>query len=209
MVNKHIRSYYRGMNEIQADDELKKKILRSAKSNQSRKKTAFFSIGIASACIAVVCAIAMFAFWGTSSKPRQPLFDGFAITAYAANGAPVEVKPQVHFPLGSYQMTMSSVPGFPIKIGSDTADSIRLIVTDGELLEWNPPNYQVRNRGKEMEIRSGKTIYWSPLSDDGKAAIATKTTLEIKAYQNKKEIGSQFIEITSDGNYSYSGFLRD
>jgi hypothetical protein len=213
--------YINGMNEIKADDELKRKIISSGKQSSSKQVSHFFTLKKAMVVVAAACAFALFISFGLpfvrndSNSIKQgpagvtPLFAGFVITAYAADGTPVEVKPNVDFPLGKYQMTMSSVPGFPVNIVSDNADTIKLTVTDGGLLLWSPPTYKVLYKGKKLDIKSGDTVYWTPMDEAGSDAIAAKCTLVIKAYKNNEILGGTSIKIASDDNYVYTGRLEE
>ncbi|MGM0884858.1 MAG: hypothetical protein ACQEXQ_27935 [Bacillota bacterium] len=197
--------YIDGMNEIKASDELKKSIINDAKKYQSKG----FAFQKTTALLAAVCTFILLAMFGLSflqPNSDKPLFDGFVLTAYAADGTPVEIKPNVGFPLGKYQMTMSSVPGFPINIVSGEADVISLRATDGSFLLWTPPASKVVNKGTQLEIKSGDTVYWSPLSDGVNKTVA-KSAIEVIAYQNDKELGRRTIEINRKDDYSYSGIL--
>ncbi|MDF2671281.1 MAG: hypothetical protein K0R67_3587 [Paenibacillus sp.] len=216
-----MNSYRDGMNEIQADEALKEKMIReirASRSSRSKGAAPFPTLRKASVVLGVACILTWIAAFGLPllqnigsdpSMPGQarPFFSGFVITALAADGTPVEVKPNVTFPLGQYSPLMSSVPGFPIRIVVEEADLIQLRVTDGNLLSWTPPNFQVRNKGRETDIRSGDTIYWSPLTGSSDSPIATNCTIEIKAFKNNKEMGTRIIEIRSDTKYLYTGKL--
>lgn len=197
--------YIDGMNEIMASDELKKSIINDVKKYQKKgfayQKTAAL---LAAACTFILLAVFGFSFLQPDSE--KSLFDDFILTAYAEDGTPVEIKPNVGFPLGKYQMTMSSVPGFPINIVSGEAEVIKLSATDGSLLLWTPSSSKVVNKGNQLEINSGDTVYWSPLSDGDNKTVA-KSAIEVIAYQNDKEIGRRTIEINRKDDYYYFGNL--
>lgn len=213
--------YINGMNEIKADDEFKRKIISNIKQSNSKKISRFFTSQKVITAVAVACTFAIIILFGVpfiqngsdtlrkGQSEMQSLFDGFAITAYAADGTSIEVRPNVQFPLGKYQMTMSSVPGFPITIACEKADVIKLTATDGEFLLWIPPDWQVYNKGKELAIKSGDTVYWSPSKEGNTSAIATNCNLVIKGYKNNIELGSNSIKIELDGNYTYTGRLLE
>ncbi|MEW6042483.1 MAG: hypothetical protein AB1633_13270, partial [Elusimicrobiota bacterium] len=215
MKNKYIN----GMNEIKADDELKRKIISSVKHNGHKNRSLFFTLKRTVVSIAAACIFALVITFGVqfiqndSDMARQKqsrvqsLFHGFVITAYASDGTPFEIKPNVEFSLGKYQMTMSSVPGFPLKIVCNEADTVKLTVTDGRFLLWASPDWQVRNKGKELEIKSGDTVYWTPLKGENTDTIATNCNVVIKAYKSNKELGSNSIKIGSDDDYTYTGIL--
>ncbi|RXZ79448.1 hypothetical protein EBB07_23005 [Paenibacillaceae bacterium] len=130
------------------------------------------------------------------------LISGFVITDYAADGTSLAVKPDVDFPLGQYSIYMSSVPGFPVTIVSKDAEEINVRTSEGELLLWNKSDSTVSPQGKETIVRSGDTIYWSPLVE-GQAAAESR--IELTAYKDKKALGSNVIEIESDDQGMYIG----
>lgn len=213
--------YIDGMNEIKADEELKRKIISNVKQDSSRQASRFFTFKKAAAAVAIAFAFIMVVSVGIpivqnySHMEKQgqskvhSLFNGFVITAYAEGGAPVEVKPDVEFTLGKYQLTMSSVPGFPVKIVCDEADTIKLTATDGDLLLWAPPEYKILNKGKVLEIKSGDTVYWSPMSEASSNVAATNCTLVIEAYKDNEKLGSNTIKLSSDDGYTYTGILSE
>ncbi|QYR19176.1 hypothetical protein KZ483_14530 [Paenibacillus sp. sptzw28] len=203
--------YVKGMNGIKLDDELKQNIISKIGSGSSVTQIRVRSFRYKVAMISAACVIVFLLIIGgplifhnggqTNSGPST-LFNGFVITAYAADGTPQVVKPDVDFPLGQYSMFMSSVPGFPITIVSKDADQISLRTSEGELLLWNPSDSKVRYQGKEAIVKSGDTIYWSPLVD---GQVATESMLEITAYKDKKKLGSNVIEIKSEDHVTYKG----
>jgi hypothetical protein len=211
--------YINGMNEIKADDRLKIKIINSIKECKPKQITHLFVLKKTAALMAVACTFVLVITYGIQyiqnkdnkinqgQSTVETLFPGFVITAYAADKTHFTIKPDVDFPLGKYEMTMSSVPGFPLKILCNGADIIKLTVTDGEFLLWAPPAGKVYNKGKELEIKSGDTVYWSPLKEINSHSITSSCTISIKAFKNNKEQGSNTIKIESDNNYSYIGRL--
>lgn len=213
------KKYINGMNEIKADDSLKIKIINSIKEYKPKQTTHLFVLKKAAALMAVACTFFLVIAFGSQyiqnkdnginedQSTVETIFPGFVITAYAADETHFEIKPNVAFPLGKYEMTMSSVPGFPLKIVCNGTDIIKLTVTDGEFLLWASPDWRVYNKGKELEIKSGDTVYWSPLKEINSDSITRSCTISIKAFKNNKELGSNKIKIESDNNYSYIGRL--
>lgn len=203
--------YVNGMNEIMVNDELKQSIISkvssstaaSQKGARTFRSTVFM---ISAACVIVFLLIIVGPLIlhngdQTNSGPST-VFNGFVITAYAADGTSVVVKPDVDFPLGQYSMFMSSVPGFPVTIVSKDADQISLRTSEGELLLWNPSDAKVIHHGEEAIVKSGDTIYWSPSVDK---QVVTESMLEITAYKDKKKLGSNVIEIKSEDHVTYKG----
>ncbi|MBO2942922.1 hypothetical protein JJQ72_02880 [Paenibacillus sp. F411] len=207
--------YVNGMNEVKADDDLKQLIIRKAKSSANAPHTAAREFRKTVATITVSCLIILLLAIGGPLVLRNgdqanpsTLFSGFVVTAYAADGAPLVVKPDVEFPLGEYSMLMSSVPGFPVTIASEGTEKIELQTSEGQLLLWNPEDSKVIPQGKKATIKSGENIYWTPLvNDDPSQSATTDSILEINAYKDSTKIGSTKIEIKSEDQIIYKGKL--
>lgn len=205
------------MHEIKADEELKQKIISNVIKSNFKDGSHFFILKKTFTFFVVACSLTLVTMFGfrfiqdIGDTPKigqyQTLFGGFVLTAYA-DGTPVEVKPNVNFLLGKYQLTMSSVPGFPIKIVCDEADAIHLKAGYGVFKLWTPA-LEVLDAGNRIDIKSGDTIYWSPIPDKDHDTAPTKITLEITAYKNNKVLGNSTIEIIkSDDNITYNGILK-
>jgi hypothetical protein len=204
------------MNEIKATDELKQTIISQAGMNTIVPQTAARPFRSKLAVIAVSCMIIfLLAIGGSIVVHNQDqanpsaLFSGFVVTAYAADGTPLVVKPDVDFPLGQYSMLMSSVPGFPVKITSKDADKIELQTSEGQLLLWNPKDSIVIPQGKKATFKSGDTIYWTPLVEGDQIQAVDHSKLEITAYKDMKKLGSSTIEIKSEDHIMYKGKLTN
>jgi len=210
--------YVNGMNEIKASDDFKKTIINkaimSAAIPQTVTRKAFRSKVV---MIAVSCMIILLLAIGGPQVLRHEdranpstIFSGFVVTAYAADGTTKAIIPDVEFPLGHYAMFMSSVPGFPLTIASKDTDKIEVRSSEGQLLLWNPVDSKVLPQGKEATIKSGDTIYWSPLVEgDPSQSVATEGIIEIIAYKEKKKLGSSKIEIKSEDHVIYKGKLTN
>jgi hypothetical protein len=208
-----MRRYIDGMNEIKADEALKQKImLRVKESNRNPsayiinfKKAAMF---FAFASIFILVTMFGISYYQNSSRASkgvqaQSEFHGIYLTAFSAAGTPFLVKPNDS--LGQYSMLMSSVPGFPLKIDCLDADTIHLQATNGSFLIWTRPDFKVVDKGKSVDIHSGDTIYWSPVS----MSDVTKSTIEITTSKKGKELGRNTIEIMRDGGFTYTGKLLE
>ncbi|MFC5652323.1 hypothetical protein ACFPYJ_25065 [Paenibacillus solisilvae] len=211
--------YANGMNEIKMDDERKQAILNRINPGHTEPSAgAAWSIRGKIVMAAAACILLfLFVLGGPNilhlgnqaGSTDTTLFRGFVITAYAADGAPQTVKPDVEFPLGQYSPLMSSVPGFPITISAKDADEIRLHTSEGELLRWSPQDSKVRPQGNEASLHPGDTIYWSPLAKKGQSPLRTKSIIEITAYKDDALLGSSTIEIQSDDRFTYRGKLTN
>lgn len=207
--------YVKEMNGIKVDDELKQSIISKISSSSTVPQIRVRSFRSKIAMISAACVIVILLIIGgplilnngdQTNSGQSALFNGFVITAYAADGTPLVVKPDVDFPLGQYSKFMSSVPGFPVTIVSKDADQISLRTSEGELLLWSPSDSKVKYKGKEAIVKSGDTIYWSPLVDE---QVATESMLEITVYKDKKKLGSNVIEIKSDDHGTYKGTVTN
>jgi hypothetical protein len=206
--------YVNGMNEIKADDEFKQTIINKASTSAAFPQTVARAFRSKFAMVSVSCMIIFLLaiggpiFFHNEDKANPTtLFSGFVVTAYAADGAPLEVKPNVDFPLGQYSILMSSVPGFPIKITSQDADKIELRTSEGQVLLWNPSDSIVIPMGKKVTFNSGDTIYWSPLGEGDPIQVAGESILEVTAYKDLKQLGSSTIKINSEDDNMYKGKL--
>lgn len=206
--------YVNGMNEIKADDELKQTIINKARKSTAvpraiarsfRRKVAIISV---SCMMIFLIAIGGPIFLQNEDKANpSTLFSGFVVTTYAADSTPLEVKPNVDFPLGQYSMFMSSVPGFPVTIASKDADKIELRTSEGQLLLWSSTDSVVIPLGKKATIKSGDTIYWSPLVEGDPIQMVGESILKVTAYKNLKQLGSSTIKIKSEDQNMFKGKL--
>lgn len=204
--------YVDGMNKIKADNELKQAILRKVSIGAAvppHVERAFRSklVMLAVSCIIIVLLVigGPLVFQQKHIDHSAALFSGFEVMAYAADGDPLIVKPDVDFPLGQYSVFMSIVPGFPITIVSEATDHIELRTSEGQLLLWI--NSMVLPQGKEVTMKSGDTIYWTPLVEGIQNQAVAENVLEVIAYKNKNIIGSSKIEIKLDDHNMYKGKL--
>ncbi|GKU76558.1 hypothetical protein [Paenibacillus sp. L3-i20] len=211
------QNYRNDMNEINVSSELKQTLISIPHRSTAEKQSTVSIFHRKLTMITVSCLmISLLALGGTLALQHTKttntitLFSGFAITAYAADGTTLQVNPDIEFPLGQYSMIMSNAPGFPITIAAEGADLIELQASDGQLLNWNHSDSKIIVLGKEVTVKSGDTIYWSPLAEGSASqAAAIKSELEITAYKNKTKLGNSRIEITSDDNGMYSGKLSN
>lgn len=202
--------YIDGMNEIKASDDLKRKIINSVQQNHFKKAPCFYTKRktiIVAACLFALVITFCIPYINTKNKGSNALFDKLVITAYASDGTPIEVKPNVEFPFGKYCLAINCVPGFPIKIECNDADTFKLKATDGSFILWE--HGQIEDIGKELEIKSGDIVYWRPIKGSNFDDLAADCTILIKAYKTNKELGKNTIKIESDENFFYTGRLLE
>lgn len=212
-----MNKYIQGMEEIKADERLKCEIINNIKFNYDKKKILALRLQklisiFALTSIFIIIMIFGFPFFHnnrstTTQSGKQQLFSGFIVMAYGENKVLTEIKPNTKFLLGKYSLTMNNVPGFPMKIVCSDADTIKLTATAGEFLLWTPENPNIQSKGQKFEIKSGDTVYWSPLDNKELSKSVADCSIAIKAYKASKEIGSNLIKINEDDNHVFNGVI--
>ncbi|MEZ4358400.1 MAG: hypothetical protein R2876_07275 [Eubacteriales bacterium] len=149
-----------------------------------------------------------------STSDGNVLFNGFILTAYAANNEngylsdnyikeaeKLVLSPYVKILLSKYSLAMSSVPGLPftIDITDDENDikTINVSTSSGELSKWDYNTGIVSNIGPSATIDIGETIYWSPDFNDNASDIKD-ITITVDALSNDTIVGRQTIYISQD-----------
>ncbi|EFM09646.1 hypothetical protein PaecuDRAFT_3695 [Paenibacillus curdlanolyticus YK9] len=203
--------YVTQMNAIKLDDKTKEKILHNVLSVSTISENYRFTVQKRFAVIAAACFLIMLIafvappFMNQKDHQSPSLVQSLILTAYAADGSPIPVKPDVTFPLGRYSVLMSSTPGFPITINSKDADSIRLHASTGRLLLWNPADSKITPLNSDTPIAPGNTVYWTPLEEGNPPKVAAEGVVELTLYKNGRVAGKGKIEITSDKSVDYKG----
>ncbi|WP_141505259.1 hypothetical protein [Paenibacillus luteus] len=204
--------YREGMHEIRASEEMKQQFIQQTQLRLSTGKSKIMVLMKTAALTAAACVILVMTvlFISPSQISIQPKpFSGFIITAYAADGTALILKPNVQLPLGQYSPLMSSVPGLPITIASDEADDIVVAVSEGNLSLWSPSDSKVHPKGKQLHAQPGITVYWSPSVEENTKLLTKKSIVSIIAYKNNAEIGRRTLEIqAADGSF-YNGILME
>lgn len=212
--------YVEGMKEIKADEYMRKELLKSIQQKRPARSQKWFSSKKAALPLAAACVLlALTIFSAALLRPdRAPaLTAGFVIHAYAADGSAIEVKPNVEFPLGKYSPLMSSVPGFPLAISSEEAESVTLKSTHGSFSQWTASTSRILQKGRTVTILPGETLYWSPLAEDRSQTLTESSTITVIAFKDNNEIGRRIIEIKANIDrsgeeplpYYYSGVLLE
>lgn len=210
-----MKPYSRGMKEITAPPELTDRIISNVLREKGQSgRTGFhwrgrfrLRIALAGSLTLIILPIILLLYRDTSTGPGklQVWRDIFAVTVYAADGAPQQVKPEIAFPIGNYRVTNSRAPGFPILITAEGADEIKLMTTQGSFLRWNPPDYKVYPLGTEADLEPGEIIYWSPMLEDKLQSAASQSELTLIAYHNHNVISKSLILIREDNQGVFTG----
>lgn len=211
-----INNYVDGMKEIKADENLKQKIIYSIKESKNIEAPIAFRFKKIAAVAAIACTFIIIIIFGlhpfsnlvsTKQAPanNSVIASSLAITAYASDGTSQNMKPNVDILIGKYSLAMSSVPGFPFKVTCAKSNTIKITATSGEFISWTPSNGKIEYRGKSLEIKSGSTIYWSPVAH-GNDTVAENCKISIKANNKTSATFESSIQINCD-NYSYTARL--
>lgn len=109
-------------------------------------------------------------------------------------------------PIDYYELTMSSVPGFPIKINvseaySDTTHKVQFITDKGNLLTWE--NSDVKIYGKQLRVNlSDTTVYWSP-NDCEETYEGCTVSVEVIDESNNVVASEKFHIVSEDRRYTF------
>lgn len=120
------------------------------------------------------------------------------------------IKPKIISPIDGYSPTMSSVPGFPLKVEFDidgpmtNISAIKFIANKGSFLVVGE-DMKVINLGKIAEL-SGKPLYWTPLGEDNEMVKRAKITAIVSYFDKYVEVAkstSVRIYKNKDGMYTF------
>ena len=100
-----------------------------------------------------------------------------------------------------YSPAMSSTPGIKFTpMNSDNSVKYECSTSDGQFLTWE--NSIITQLGQQCEIRSGKSIYWTPMLSDATAGAEIAVT--IKMIKDGKMISQKRAIIGKDDEILYS-----
>lgn len=104
--------------------------------------------------------------------------------------------------VNNYTPAMSSVPGMPFGIKSDTEFSeITWVVTSGSFAIWSEDtDFKVLNKGSEFRASQNDIVYWQP--DLLNEIKETEISVKLKVYNSLTRIEKIRIVKTSNGLYS-------
>jgi len=84
------------------------------------------------------------------------------VTVFSSGAAEVALKPGVETALNAFLASGDDVPGYPLRIDADGADTVSVSVDCGSLFTWSAPDNVKTDRGSSWNIKPGETIFWSP-----------------------------------------------
>lgn len=111
----------------------------------------------------------------------------------------VELRDDVKLLLSSYNLTMSSVPGYPIMFELHNVDYLKIDVINGTILEWDSSTGKVNSVGNIYQLFKDNTLYFN---------INVNTNIKITGIKNKKDVFEKNITILSDDDFNYYAILE-
>lgn len=110
-----------------------------------------------------------------------------------------ELKDNIKLDLASYNLAMSSVPGYPIMFELDNIDYLNIDVTNGTILDWNGDTGKVNSLGTTYQLSNNGTLYFN---------VNINTNIKIIGISNNKEVFEKNITISSDDDFNYYAILK-
>lgn len=110
-----------------------------------------------------------------------------------------ELKDNVKLGLASYNLAMSSVPGYPIMFELDNIDYINISVTNGTILDWNRKTNNVKSIGNMHKLYENDILYFN---------VNINTNIKIIGIKDKKEVFEKNITISRDDDFNYYAMIK-
>lgn len=101
--------------------------------------------------------------------------------------------------LASYNLAMSSVPGYPIVFELENVDYLKIEVNNGNILDWNGDTGKVTSLGTTYQLSNNGTLYFN---------VNINTNIKITGIRNKNEVFEKNITILSDDDFNYYVILK-
>lgn len=110
-----------------------------------------------------------------------------------------ELKDNIKLGLASYNLAMSSVPGYPIVFELENVDYLKIEVNNGNILDWNSDTGKVTSLGTTYQLSNNGTLYFN---------VNINTNIKITGIRNKNEVFEKNITILSDDDFNYYVILK-
>lgn len=110
-----------------------------------------------------------------------------------------ELKDNIKLGLASYNLAMSSVPGYPIIFELDNVDYLNIDVTNGNILDWSSSSGKVNSLGNTYQLSDNGTLYFN---------VNVNTNIKITGIKDKKQVFEKNITISSDDDFNYYATLK-
>lgn len=105
-----------------------------------------------------------------------------------------ELKDNVKLGLASYNLALSSVPGYPIMFETDNVDYLEIDITNGTILDWDRETGKVKSLGSTYQLFGNGNLYFH---------ISGNTSIKITGMKDKKMVFEKNIKISSDNDFNY------
>ena len=128
-------------------------------------------------------------------------------TVYSSGAAEVALKPGVETALNAFLASGDNVPGYPLRIDADGADTVSVSVDCGSLFTWSAPDNVKTDRGSSWDIKPGETVFWSPYvrSDaQAEAGPVPQCTVTVTARRNGTDTAQARLIVRQTGDMAYS-----
>jgi hypothetical protein len=159
-------------------------------------------IGITAALLLAVLGVAAPMLLDTG-KPAA-----LTVTVFSAGGSEVTLKPGVETALNEYLASGGDVPGFPLRVGADGADTVGVTVDGGSLFTWSAPDYVKAGRGSSWDMAPGGTVYWSPFARPAEAHtgadLVPQCTVTVTARRSGTDAAQARLIVRKTGERAYS-----
>ena len=180
-----------------SSEKMKQQILLQYERKEKNKMSKIIKYAIVPVCLVLALFI------GTSLNEGNNILEDNVIGAmkvYAYTMSEdekvekTELKDNIKLGLASYNLAMSSVPGYPIVFELENVDYLKIEVNNGNILDWNGDTGKVTSLGT-----NNGTLYFN---------VNINTNIKITGIRNKNEVFEKNITILSDDDFNYYLILK-
>lgn len=185
-----------------SSEKMKQQILLQYERKEKNKMSKIIKYAIVPVCLVLALFI------GTSLNEGNNILEDNVIGAmkvYAYTMSEdekvekTELKDNIKLGLASYNLAMSSVPGYPIVFELENVDYLKIEVNNGNILDWNGDTGKVTSLGTTYQLSNNGTLYFN---------ININTNIKITGIRNKNEVFEKNITILSDDDFNYYVILK-
>jgi len=182
--------------------KMKQQILLKYERKERYQMSKIIKYSIASVCLLLVAFIGISLSKGTDILENN-IIGAMKVYAYTISEdkkiEKTELKDNIKLGIANYNLTMSSVPGYPIIFELDNVDYLNIDVTNGTILNWDSNTGKVDSLGNTYKLSNNDTLYFN---------VNINTNIRIIGIRNKKEVFEKNITISSDDDFNYYALLK-